>query len=153
MVSDCLFISQECHGTYHSDSVMNSNGVMDGDRSLAASRSLGCDNGHVIVGSLSIASGLLVARSLTVTWNGRGRGNYPHSVGDGRSGRDGGSKLLLGRFLSCPGNRDRAHFRSGSHRDGLLLRRSLNSGRNRDDFFLGCGSNSNRLFFHGVFGL
>lgn len=138
---------------------MNSNGIMNGDRSLTASRSFGSDNSHVIVGSLTIASGvvvsgLLVTRSLTVSRNGRGgRRNNPHGVGGGRSGGDSGSGLLLGHLLSRSRDRDGAHFRGWSRCDGLFPRRALGCRRDSDNLHLGSGSNGNSLLFDGGLGL
>lgn len=137
---------------------MNSDSIMNGDRSLAASCSFGSDNSHVIVGSLAIASGvvvssLLVTRSLAVSWDGRGRRNDPHGIGDGRSGRDSGGWLLLGHLLGSSRDRDGAHFWGWSRRDGLFLCRALSGRRDSDNLHLGSGSNGNGLLFKGGFGL
>lgn len=138
---------------------MNSDSIMNGNRSLATSCSFGSNNSHIIVGSLVIASGvvvsgLLVTPSLTVFRDGRGgRRNDPHGIGDGRSRRDSGGGLLLGHFLGSSRDRDGAHFRDWSRRDGLFLRRALSRRRDGDNLHLGRGSNGNGMLFNGGFGL
>ena len=165
VVSFALRLYRENADTYHSDSflrsngVMESNGIMNGDRGLTASCSFGSDSSHVIVGGLTIASGvvvsgLLVARSLTVSRNGRGgRRSDPHGVGDGRSGGDSGSGLLLGLVLSSSRDRDCAYFWGWSRRDGLFLRRALSCRRDSDKLHLGSWGNGDDLLFDGGFGL
>ena len=135
------------------DCIVNSDRGLAASRNLIAG-SLAITTGLVVTGSLTsltIASSLAVVNSLAIGSDGRSPGSDHYSNRGGGGGRNSGRRLLCSA-LDIGRDGDRAHIRSGSHCD-LRLCLTFSGGCDCDNFFFRSRSHRNGLLFRRSLGL